>query len=75
MMTTSTRTRSLSLGFRYRCLLTFAVLLPALLSGVSRRTGHAPIFDWEELVEGGTVQVSKTQLRSDPDSGRDRELR
>ena len=56
MMMTFTRKRSLSLGSRYRCLLTFAVLLPALLSGVTAARAEAPIFDWEE-VEGGTVEV------------------
>ena len=45
MMMTFTRKRSLSLGFRYRCLLTFAVLLPALLSGVTAARAEAPIFD------------------------------
>ena len=56
MMMTFTRKRSLSLGSRYRCLLTFAVLLPALLSGVTAARAEAPIFDWAE-VEGGTVEV------------------
>ena len=54
MMMTFTRKRSLSLGSRYRCLLTFAVLLPALLSGVTAAWAEAPIYRW-----GGTVEVSE----------------
>ena len=57
MMMTFTRKRSLSLGFRYRCFLAFAVLLPALLSGVTAAWAEAPIYDWAK--EGGTVEVSE----------------
>ena len=57
MMTMSTHTRRLSLGFRYRCLLAFAVLLPALLSGVATARAHqTPELHqhwWEEDGSGG----------------------
>ena len=59
-MTIFAQTRRLSLGFRYRCLLTFAVLLPALLSGVAAPWVHAQT-TWD-----GGVQVSLTQLLSAP---------
>ena len=64
MMTIFARTRRLSLGFRYRCLLAFAVLLPALLSGVAAPQVHAQL-PWDEGGSGG-VQVSLTQLMSVP---------
>ena len=54
MMMTFTRKRSLSLGSRYRCLLTFAVLLPALLSGIATARARALIYDWAD--KKGTVQ-------------------
>ena len=57
MKPTSTRTQCLSLGFCSRCLLAFAVLLPALLSGVATARAQAPIFDWAN--GGGTVEVSQ----------------
>ena len=56
MMTMFTHTRRLSLGFRYRCLLAFVVLLAALLSGVTAPRAEAPIFGWAKY-EGGTVEV------------------
>ena len=58
MMMTFTRKRSLSLGSRYRRLLAFAVLLPALLSGVAAARAEAPlIYGWEK--GGGTVQMGE----------------
>ena len=64
-MTIFAQTRRLSLGFRYRCLLTFAVLLPALLSGIAAPWVHAQTPPWDKAGSGG-VQVSLTQLMSDP---------
>ncbi len=49
-MTIFAQTRRLSLGFRYRCLLAFAVLLPALLSGVTAAWAEAPIYSWDGSV-------------------------
>ena len=63
MMMTFTRKRSLSLGSRYRRLLAFAVLLPALLSGVATARAHQAPEHWEEGGSGG-VLVSLTQLTS-----------
>ena len=63
MMTKSTPKRSLSLGSRYRRLLAFAVLLPALLSGVATARAHQAPEHWEEGGSGG-VLVSLTQLTS-----------
>ena len=57
MMSICAPTRSLSLGCRTRCLLAFAVLLPALLSGVTTARAEAPIYDWAD--KGGTVEVGE----------------
>ena len=54
MMTISAQTRRLSLGFRSRCLLACAVLVPTLLSGVAAAQPK-DIFEWAK--EGGTVEV------------------
>ena len=66
MMTKSTRKRSLSLGSRYRRLLAFAVLLPALLSGVTAAWAEAPIFTWDGTVEveGSTTVTLKAGERT-----------
>ena len=61
MMTIFARTRRLSLGFRYRCLLTFAVLLPTLLSGVAATWVHA-----QTTWDGGVEVTLDNQDMSDP---------
>ena len=63
-MTTSARISCLPLGSRCRRLFAFAVTLSALLFGVAAPQVHAQE-PWEEGGSGG-VQVSLTQLMSDP---------
>ena len=61
-MTIFAQTRRLSLGFRYRCLLACAVLLPTLLSGVAAAQNQAPIFDWEGTVEVEVIGSSSLSV-------------